>query len=98
MCYSSAGDVDVPVTVCQAAMYAHNKLRVNHGQAAMTFDDELATTAEQWAMRTANNIHLNPPVFALENVESGSLGMATLEFNWQYADFHYTFADIAYAL
>ena len=90
----AAGDTDVPVTMCQAALYAHNKPRAYHATPALTFSDDLAVSAEYWAMQTAHNIHLWD--FTLDPNPSGSLGMTTVEFMEPAADFFYTFADVAF--
>ena len=85
----------MPVTICQAAMYAHNKLRVHHAADALTYNDELAELAEAWAMDVSYAVH--DFQFGLTPNPSGTLSMATVEFNWNQASLLYTLADVVSA-
>ena len=52
------GHFDDGVSICEAALYAHNLMRLNHQDTPpLVYDDILAETAEEYAIGIANNNH-----------------------------------------
>ena len=64
------------VSICQATLYAHNKVRMNHADTPpMTYSHELAVASEAWAMQIASVqrdlVHSTNRVNAGENLFLG---------------------------
>ena len=44
------------LSICEAALYAHNFVRLNHVDTPqLTYNDQLARLSEQWAVNWANS-------------------------------------------
>ena len=79
------GHYDDGISVCEAALYAHNLVRLNHQNTQpLVYDDQLAASAEAYAIEIANHnnfVHSTGRIDVGENLYYGNASGISITFD-----------------